>query len=104
MNRKLLNRFAKSFFSMYPPPHFPSPLAFNLLCVCAQLLQSCPTLCNFMGLSPPGSSVHGILQGRILEWVAMPSSKGPSLPRDGTRTLMSLALADGFFTTSISSY
>ena len=35
--------------------------------------------------SPPGSSVHGILQARILEWVAMPSSRGSSLPRDQTR-------------------
>ena len=44
-------------------------------CVHAKSLQSRPTLCNF---SPPGSSVHGILQARILEWVAMPSSKGSS--------------------------
>ena len=35
--------------------------------------QSCQTLCNPMGCSPPGSSVHGILQARILEWVAFPS-------------------------------
>ena len=38
----------------------------------AKLLQSCPTLCNSMECSPPGSSVHEILQARILEWVAMP--------------------------------
>ena len=38
---------------------------------CAQLLQSCPTLCNPMDCSPPGSSVHGILQASILEWVAI---------------------------------
>ena len=37
-----------------------------------------------MNQSPPGSSVHGILQARILEWVAMTSSKGSSQPRDGT--------------------
>ena len=42
--------------------------------VYAKLLQSCPTLCNPMDFSLPGSSVHGILQARILEWVAMPSS------------------------------
>ena len=50
----------------------------------AQLLlsQSCPTLCNPMDYSPPGSSVHGVLQARILEWVAMPSSRGSSQPRD----------------------
>ena len=39
-------------------------------------------LCNPMDYSPPGSSAHGILQVRILEWVAMPSSKGSSQPRD----------------------
>ena len=37
--------------------------------------QSCPTLCDSIDCSPPGFSVHGILQARILEWVAMPSSK-----------------------------
>ena len=37
----------------------------------AKLLQSCLTLCDPMDCSPPGSSVHGILQTRILEWVAM---------------------------------
>ena len=39
---------------------------------CAWPLQSCPTLCDTMDCSPPGSSVHGILQPRILEWVACP--------------------------------
>ena len=37
-------------------------------CVHPKLLQSCPTLCDRMDCSPPGSSVHGILQARILEW------------------------------------
>ena len=45
-------------------------------CVHAKLLQLCPTLCDSMDSSPPGSSVHGILQARILEWVAMRSSRG----------------------------
>ena len=49
-----------------------------------------------MDCSPPDSSVHGILQARILEWVAIPSSRGPSQPRD--RTCMS-CFAGGFFTT-----
>ena len=44
--------------------------------------RSCPTLCNPMDCSPPGSSVHGVLQARILEWVAIPFSRGPSRPRD----------------------
>ena len=46
-------------------------------CMCAvraKSLQSSPTLCNPMDCNPPGSSVHGILQARILEWVVMPSS------------------------------
>ena len=47
-----------------------------------KLFQSCLTLCNPMDSSPPGSSAHGILQGRTLEWVAMPSSRGSSPPRD----------------------
>ena len=47
-----------------------------------QPLQSCPTLCNAMDCSPPGSPVHGILQARMLEWVAMPSSRGSSQSRD----------------------
>ena len=37
--------------------------------------KSCPTLCNSIDCSPPGPSVHGILQARILEWVAVPSSR-----------------------------
>ena len=44
------------------------------VCVCAKSLQSCPSLCDTMDCSLPGSSVHGILQARILEWVVMPSS------------------------------
>ena len=42
------------------------------------ITQSCPTLCNPMGGSLPDSSVHGILQGRILEWVGIPFSRGSS--------------------------
>ena len=53
--------------------------------ICAKLLQWCPTLCDPMDCSPPGSSVHGILQAGILEWVAMPSSKGSSPSRDLSR-------------------
>ena len=46
--------------------------------VCVLVSQSCPTLCNPMDCSPPGSSVHGILQVRILEWVTIPLSRGSS--------------------------
>ena len=52
------------------------------LCVCAKSPQPCPTLCNPMDCSPLGFSVHGILQARILEWVAMPSSRGSSPPKE----------------------
>ena len=44
--------------------------------------QLCPTLCNPMDCRPPGSSVHGILQTRMLEWVAIPFSRGSSQPKD----------------------
>ena len=54
------------------------------VCMRAQLLQLCLTLCDPTGYSPPGSSVHGILQAGILEWVAMPSSRGSSWHRDQT--------------------
>ena len=46
-----------------------------IICIHAQSCQSCLTLCNPRDCSSPGSSVHGILQARILEWVAMPSSR-----------------------------
>ena len=46
--------------------------------------QSCLTLCHPKDCSPPGSSVHGIFQARILEWVAISSSRGSSQPRDWT--------------------
>ena len=47
--------------------------------------QPCPTFCSPMDCIPAGFSVHGILQGRILEWVAMPSSRRSSQPRGQTR-------------------
>ena len=50
--------------------------------VCAKLLQSCLTLCDAMDCSLPGSSVHGILQARILEWAARRFFKGSSRPSD----------------------
>ena len=53
-------------------------------CSCTKSLQPCLTLCSPMNYSPPVSSVLGILQARILEWVAMPSSRGSSRPRDQT--------------------
>ena len=66
-------------------------------CMCAKLIQLCLTLCNPMDCSPPGSSVHGILQTRILEWVAMPSSRGSSWPRDWACVSCGSCIAGGFF-------
>ena len=53
------------------------------VCVCS-VAQSCPTLCNPMDYSPPSSSVRGIFQARMLEWVAIFSSQGSSKPKDWT--------------------
>ena len=66
------------------------------ICLCAKSLQSCLTLCDPMDCSPPGSSVHGVLQARILEWVSMPYSRGPSRLRDQTWVS---CIAGRFFTT-----
>ena len=62
-----------------------------------KVAQSCPTLCDPMDHSPPSSSVHGILQARILEWVAVPFFTGSSQPRDQTHVS---CIAGGFFTGS----
>ena len=62
------------------------------------VIQSCPTLCDPMDCSPPGSSVCGILQARILEWVAMPSSRGSSRPRYWTCISWVSRIAGRFFT------
>ena len=58
--------------------------------------QSCPTLCNPMDWSLPGSSVHGTLQARIMEWVAITFSRVSSQPRDQTQLS---CIASRWFTT-----
>jgi len=70
------------------------------VCVQAKLLQLYLTLCNPLDCSPPGSSAHGILQPRILEWVPCPPPG--DLPNTGIEPtpLISPALAGGFFTTN----
>ena len=65
--------------------HQRSPLSRVHACLPSESLQSGPTLCDPMVCSPAGSSVHGILQARTLEWVAMPTSMGSSRPRDQIR-------------------
>ena len=89
--------FPLSKFSL-PPRSF--LLAHKDAMCCAKLPQSCPTLCKSMDHSPPGSSVHGILQARILEWVALLSSRGSTNPGIEPTSLMYPALAGGFVTTS----
>ena len=64
---------------------FPKELKRELLCVCVVQVFSCSVVSNSLqphGLYPPGSSVHGILQARILEWVAIHFSRGSSQPWD----------------------
>ena len=65
---------------------------FSSCVVCAKSLQPCPTFCNPMNCSPPGSSVREISQARILEWAVMPSSRGSSQPRDRTASPVAPAL------------
>ena len=62
----------------------PVGMTFLIQSCCCLVAKSCPTLCDPMDRSPPGSSVHGISQARILYWVAMPSSRGSSQPEDRT--------------------
>ena len=64
----------------------------------AQLLPLFLTLCDPMGCGPPGSSIHGMFQARIPEWVAMLSSRGSSWPTDQTRVSCISCIAGRFFT------
>ena len=72
-----------------------SPISCIDQCVKVLVAQSCLTLCDPMDYSSLGSSVPGILQARILEWVAIPFSRGSSWPRDRTQVSRT---AGGFFT------
>ena len=77
-----------------PHPRPADHLCWAVLCL---VTRSCPALCDPMDCSPLGSSVHGILQARILEWVGMPSFRGSSQPRDQTQVSH---IAGGFLTIS----
>ena len=65
-------------------PDTATPCVCVCVCVCVWTVQSCPTLCDSMDRSPPSSSVHGLFQASILEWVAIPFSRRSSPPRDRT--------------------
>ena len=71
------------------------------VCMHAKSLQSCLTLSDAKDSSLPGSSVYGILQARIPEWVAMPSSRGSFSHRDWTLISCSSCIAGGCFTTEL---
>ena len=64
-----------------PKSEIEIPAFFSVSVLVAQL---CPTHCDPMGWGLPGSSIHGIFQARILEWLAIPFSRGSSWPRDRT--------------------
>ena len=85
---------ARSWFSLQV---LSKGIAQSILCICECVLvgESCPTLWDPMDCSPPGSSVHGILQARIPEWVAIPFSRRSSQPRDLSRVSR---IAGRFFT------
>ena len=74
-------------------------LSLGFLCVHAQSPKLCLTLCDCMVYSPPGSLVHGILQTRILEGVAISSARGSPRRRDQGHISCGSALAGRFFTT-----
>ena len=93
------------FTSLLEEPPFTLTLGVNhdhvCVCVCAcacSAPQLCPTLCDAIDYSPPGSSLHGISQARILEWVAISFSRRSSRSRDWPLVSYVSALAGGFFT------
>ena len=73
-------------------------LQINYVCMCAKSFQLCPTLCDPMDCISAGSSVHGILQARILEWIAMSHPRASSQPRDQSCiSYMSCVYFNNFF-------
>ena len=88
-----------------PKPEFKWPLCVCVcvcvcvcacVCVCVLVAQSCLTLCDPMDWGSLGSSVHGILQARIPEWVAMPFSRGSSSQKNQAQVI---CIVGRFFTT-----
>ena len=80
-------------------PVFTQERVCKCICACVLCAQLCPALWNPMDCSPPGSSVHGILQGRILEWDAISFSGGLPSPRIEPPSLAFPETAGGFFAT-----
>ena len=102
---KTLTASCVSRFHDHPSLHLFRPgcddsvICFSIVCMHTKSIQSCLTLCDPMDCSPPGSFVHGSLQARIPEWVAMSSSRGSSRPRDQTCTSRFSCIAGRFVTT-----
>ena len=94
-----VRHFAKySYFkyvASFNPHSIPMSRYYAVLCL---VTQSYPTLCDPMDCRLPDSSVSGIFQARIVEWVAMPSSRESAWPRDWTRLSWVFCIASGFFT------
>ena len=91
----LFSRFTVNLLSLYS---FSTLCIYMYACMHAKSLQLCPALCDPMDCTLPGSSVHGILQARILDWVVISFSGG--LLTQGYNPRLFPALAGGFFTTN----
>ena len=81
LNKCYHNMPIKYFLNIYNSKWSDKPCVCVCVCVCT---QSCPTLWHPIDYTLPGSFVHGVFQARILEWVAIYSSRGSSPPRDWT--------------------
>ena len=82
MNTGVHVSFRVTIFSGYMPR---SEISWSCVCYCCLVAKLCPTLCDPMKYSPSCSSVHGISQARILEWVSISSSRGSSWSRHWTQ-------------------
>ena len=78
----VLHAFLSLLLPKIPRSQISKPAAYPQACMHTKLLQLCPTLCDPMDCSLPGSSVLGLLLARVLEWVAISFSIGPFWPRD----------------------
>ena len=92
--------YRSSLFLLFFHKALVSSISFALCVCCAEPPQWCPILCNPVDCNPPSSSVHWILQARVLEWVAMPLPGDVPGPGNEPRSLMSPALAGRFFNIS----
>ena len=80
----LRGSLSEKYFPSCLPQHQPHPSLLSPGACILSRFSYCPTPCYPMGCNLPGASVHGIFQARKLEWVAMPSCRGSSQPRDQT--------------------